>query len=197
MSLRYVWNRYNKSAVASDWSNGIGSYKQLNIINQVDVTWDVQLRNSIYSFSSTNYPVSRSGSGFAIEGDKLVIKNPSAATSGAGKEYFIISMLNTGINSIFVGLDTSDANEYHVVYEIEYTITTSMQFLLLAANATGGYFRPDTGGIVSSARGRTHRVGAGSLVGTISNASPSTYPPRNNRSKITNICTIRRWSNVA
>lgn len=32
---------------------------------------------------------------------------------------------------------------------------------------------------------------------SVSNASNATYPPLNNRDKITNICTIRRWSNVA
>lgn len=36
-----------------------------------------------------------------------------------------------------------------------------------------------------------------SSVGFASNASQSAYPPLNNRDKITNICTIRRWSNVA
>ena len=192
MSTRYVWKRYNLSAVVISTVSRPDYSDRLNLyVERENQTWGYSYNGPGSVFLQENVYV-RWGKSYSFSNGKFIINNSQLVTAyrnhvGAG-----ICEGDDG-DDYYFGISTSQNNNYDYLYRIRAYWPSGSGDISLNADASSTAANRRAKFVVSdceSGTGNSYEIAKGSLSGNSSNASASTYPHHNYTGQITSICAI-------
>lgn len=176
MSTRYVWNRYNLSAVVISTVSRPVDGTLLLYVERDNQTWGytysgmfVTLNEDVYVRWGTNYSISNGK--FKISNSQLVTayRNSIGATICEGDDG----------DDYYFGISTSQDNSYDYLYRIDANWPSGSGNIVLGARSSSSTSQRRARFEASncdSGTGNSYEVGKGNANGNSSNAGSSTYP---------------------
>ena len=192
MSTRFVWGRNNLTA-----QKGIEdseSYGVLDIIEPANVDW--RITSDFIPQFARPYPVVYSGLSYTISNGKFVVSSATRHTvDSSGKNVDIWTIPHDDSETIYFGVSSADENSFEYLYRIHYTASQTATSLSIWLEATDQHrvnaiVQTSVGAIGDTGSGYSMTIAKGSASGNVSNASSSTYPPRDNQPFIAYICMV-------
>ena len=216
MSTRYVWS---KSSIGSRIIKTYGMatpFDKIAVlpIESNDIFWSFSRRGG-YPYFADGPVYVRHGSGYSVQGGALTLidSEQTVINNGdRGDSYSAIATFkNTGKINTYLGVTNIDGgNQFEHIYHIDAnwvdsSIISTNVFISASGdsgNATEFQGSFPANDMLQDYTGQVYGLGKGtSSLGTISNASSSTYPRHNYTAQITSICAVipaplRRCSHV-
>lgn len=190
MSTRYVWNRYNLSAVVISTVSRPVDGTLLLYVERDNQTWGYTYSGMYVTLNEDVYV--RWGTNYSISNGKFKISNSQLVTAYRNSIGVTICEGDDG-DDYYFGISTSQDNSYDYLYRIDANWPSGSGNIVLGARSSSTTSQRRARFEASncdSGTGNSYEVGKGNANGNSSNAGSSTYPPCDAAGRITSICAV-------